>query len=73
MGAEDDPAPEIGEIGIITNRWEGRVAVLTDGHPHRSRILRPEDVAAMVVAIACLPPRAHVPEIVIKPRLQGYC
>jgi NADP-dependent 3-hydroxy acid dehydrogenase YdfG len=40
---------------------------------HRGRMLQPEDVAALVLAIAQLPPRAHVPEVVIKPRLQAYC
>lgn len=40
---------------------------------HRATILQPEDVAQMVVAICSLPPRAHVPEIMVKPRLQGYC
>lgn len=39
---------------------------------HRARILRPEDVAAAVVMIACLPPRAHVPELIIKPTTQDY-
>ncbi len=64
----------------VTNVYPGEVDTpILEQRPspvsdeHRSRILRPEDVAAMVVAIAALPPRAHVPEIVIKPRLQGYC
>ena len=34
----------------------------------RARMLQPEDVADMVVAVAKLPPRAIVPEIVITPR-----
>jgi NADP-dependent 3-hydroxy acid dehydrogenase YdfG len=34
----------------------------------RARMLQPEDVAAMAVAVAKLPPRATVPEIVITPR-----
>lgn len=34
---------------------------------HRARILQPEDVAAAVLMVACLPPRAHVPELIIKP------
>ena len=38
----------------------------------RARILQPEDVAAAVLMIACLPPRAHVPELVIKPTTQAY-
>ena len=39
---------------------------------HRARILQPEDVAAAVVMIAQLPPRAHIPELVIKPTSQDY-
>lgn len=39
----------------------------------RAKMLLAEDVADMVVAIAKLPPRAHVPELVIKPTAQEYC
>lgn len=39
----------------------------------RAKMLLPEDVAELVVAIAKLPPRAHVPEIIIKPTVQEYC
>jgi NAD(P)-dependent dehydrogenase (short-subunit alcohol dehydrogenase family) len=39
---------------------------------HRARILKPEDVGQAVVMIACLPARAHVPELVIKPTSQPY-
>lgn len=38
----------------------------------RAKMLLPEDVAAMVVALAKLPPRAHVPELIIKPTMQEY-
>jgi NADP-dependent 3-hydroxy acid dehydrogenase YdfG len=38
----------------------------------RAKMLLPEDVADIVVAIAKLPPRAHVPELVIKPTTQEY-
>jgi NADP-dependent 3-hydroxy acid dehydrogenase YdfG len=38
----------------------------------RAKMLLPEDVAELVVAIAKLPPRAHVPELVIKPTGQEY-
>jgi NADP-dependent 3-hydroxy acid dehydrogenase YdfG len=34
---------------------------------HRAKLLLPEDVAAAVLFVAGLPPRAHVPELVIKP------
>ncbi len=39
---------------------------------HRSRILQPEDVAAAVLFVCTLPPRAHVPELVITPTWQVY-
>ncbi|MEM1061198.1 MAG: SDR family NAD(P)-dependent oxidoreductase [Planctomycetota bacterium] len=39
---------------------------------HRARILQPSDVAAAVMLIATLPPRAHIPELVIKPTTQTY-
>jgi NAD(P)-dependent dehydrogenase (short-subunit alcohol dehydrogenase family) len=39
---------------------------------HRARILQPEDVAATVLMVACLPPRARVPELVILPTPQEY-
>ncbi len=38
----------------------------------KAKMLLPEDVADMVVAIAQLPPRAHVPELIIKPTVQEY-
>ena len=39
----------------------------------KAAMLQPEDVGQMVAAIAALPPRAHVAEMVIKPRVQEYC
>ena len=39
---------------------------------HRAKMLQPEDVADAVLMIACLPPRAHVAEMVIKPVVQDY-
>ncbi len=39
---------------------------------HKAQILQPEDVAAAVVFIATLPPRAHVPELLIKPTTQVF-
>jgi NADP-dependent 3-hydroxy acid dehydrogenase YdfG len=38
----------------------------------RAKMLRPEDVADIVVAVARLPARAHVPELIIKPTGQEY-
>lgn len=34
---------------------------------HKANILQPEDVAAAILFVASLPPRAHVPELTIKP------
>jgi NADP-dependent 3-hydroxy acid dehydrogenase YdfG len=63
----------------ITNVHPGEVETpLLDTRPvpvsaeHRSKILQPEDIAVMVVAIACLPPRAHVSDILIKPTTQPF-
>ena len=69
------------EHGIrVTNVYPGEVETpILDARPvpvsaeHRARILQPEDIAAMVVAIAQLPPRAHVPDIVVKPTTQESC
>jgi NADP-dependent 3-hydroxy acid dehydrogenase YdfG len=38
----------------------------------RAKMLLPEDLGAMVVAVAKLPPRAHVPELIIKPTTQEF-
>jgi NADP-dependent 3-hydroxy acid dehydrogenase YdfG len=63
----------------ITNIYPGEVEtplLLKRPKPvsaeQRSRMLQPEDVAAAVVMIALLPPRAHIPEMVIKPTVQDY-
>jgi len=63
----------------ITNVHPGEVETpLLDARPvpvsaeHRSKILQPEDIASMVLAIACLPPRAHVSDILIKPTTQPF-
>jgi NAD(P)-dependent dehydrogenase (short-subunit alcohol dehydrogenase family) len=39
---------------------------------HRRRILQSEDVADAILMIACLPPRAHIPELIIKPTHQAF-
>ena len=63
----------------ITNVYPGEVNTpILDQRPvpvsdeHRQAILQPEDIANLVVAIVCLPQRAHVPEVVIKPLQQPY-
>ncbi len=74
VGNEDAPH------GIrVTNIYPGEVNTpILDNRPvqvsdeHNAAILQPEDLAALVVTIARLPPRAHVPEVVIKPTLQAF-
>lgn len=71
---------EVREEGVrVTNIYPGEVNTpILDRRPvpvseeHRAAILQPEDIAAMVVAICQLPPRANVPEIVIKPTTQEW-
>jgi NADP-dependent 3-hydroxy acid dehydrogenase YdfG len=73
-------AREVKDLGVrITNIYPGEVEtpILNDrpvkvSAEHRARILQPEDVAAAVVMIAKLPPRANVSEIVIKPTIQDF-
>lgn len=71
---------EVRQEGVrVTNVYPGEVNTpILDNRPtpvsdqHKAAILQPEDVAAMVVAVCRLPPRAHVPEIVIKPTIQEW-
>lgn len=63
----------------VTNIYPGEVDTpILEQRPkpvtpeERARMLQPEDVGAAVLMIACLPPRAHVPELVIKPTTQDY-
>lgn len=71
---------EVAPDGIrVTNVYPGEVNTpILDKRPvpvsdeHRQSILQPDDIAALVLTIARLPPRAHVPEIVIKPLKQPY-
>lgn len=63
----------------VTNVYPGEVNTpILDKRPvpvpeeHRQSILQPEDIADLVLAIVRLPPRAHVPEVVIKPLRQAY-
>ncbi|HVA50280.1 MAG TPA: SDR family oxidoreductase [Pirellulales bacterium] len=73
-------AREVAEYGIrITNIYPGEVDTpILEQRPkpvsaeHRARILKSEDVGAAVLMVACLPARAHVPELVIKPTSQDY-
>ena len=63
----------------ITNVYPGEVNTpILENRPtpvseeHKQSILQIEDVGDLVLAIACLPPRAHVAELVIKPTKQEY-
>lgn len=73
-------AQEVAQHGIrVTNVYPGEVDTpILEKRPtpvtpeHRARILKPEDVGAAVLMIACLPPRAHIPELTIKPTSQMF-
>ena len=63
----------------ITNVYPGEVDTpLLEQRPkpvsdeHRERMLKQEDIAQVVLAIAQLPARAHIPEVVVKPTVQHY-
>ncbi len=63
----------------VTNVYPGEVETpILDARPvpvskeHRAKILQPEDIASVLVAVAALPPRAHVAELLIKPTTQEY-
>ncbi|TWT79981.1 putative oxidoreductase [Planctomycetes bacterium CA13] len=73
-------ANEVRDEGVrITNVYPGEVNTpILDNRPvkvteeHKASILQPDDIAALIVTICGLPPRAHVPEIVIKPTKQEW-
>jgi NAD(P)-dependent dehydrogenase (short-subunit alcohol dehydrogenase family) len=73
-------ALEEGKNGIrVTSICPGEVDTpLLDGRPtpvsaeHRAKILHAQDVADAALMVACLPDRAHVHELVIKPTWQEY-
>ncbi len=73
-------AAEEKDNGIrVTNIYPGEVDTpILEHRPvkvtaeHRARILQPEDVAAATLMVVQLPPRAHIPELIIKPTSQAY-
>lgn len=72
---------EAGPRGVrVTNIYPGETntPILDErpeppGEEYRARLLQPADVADMVVAIARLPDRARIPEMVITPTDYPYC
>jgi NADP-dependent 3-hydroxy acid dehydrogenase YdfG len=63
----------------VTNVYPGEVNTpILENRPapvseeRKAKMLMPEDLGHMVAAICKLPPRAHVPEMVIKPLVQEY-
>lgn len=73
-------AQEVKNDGIrVTNLCPGEVDTpILEQRPqavteeHRARILRPEDIAQVALSLAYLPPRVHVPEVIVKPTFQEY-
>ncbi len=71
---------EVRNEGVrITNVYPGEVNTpILENRPtpvtqeHKDAILQPEDIASVVVTICRLPPRANVPEVVIKPTIQEW-
>ena len=71
---------ELRDEGVrITNVYPGEVNTpILENRPvpvsqeHKDSILQPDDLASVIVAICKLPPRANVPEIVIKPTKQEW-
>lgn len=71
---------EVAADGVrITNIYPGEVDTpILDERPvpvtaeHRARIVQPEDFREIVLSICHLPPRTHIPELVIKPTTQEY-
>ena len=64
----------------ITNIYPGEVAtpILEQrtepvSDERKAAMLQPEDLGAAAAMVACLHPRAHVPELIMKPLVQDYC
>ncbi len=63
----------------VTTVYPGEVETpILDDRPvpvsaeHRAKILQPEDIADAVLMVACLPPRARVPDLVVIPTTQSH-
>lgn len=72
---------EVAADGVrVTNIYPGEVNTpILENRPvpvseeRKAAMVQPEDFAELVVAIACLDPRAHVPDITLKPTVQEFC
>lgn len=73
-------AQEENQHGIrVCNVYPGEVNTdIMDRRPnppsaeYRTNLAQPEDIAQAVMLLVTLPPRAHIPEIVVKPTSQGW-
>jgi NAD(P)-dependent dehydrogenase (short-subunit alcohol dehydrogenase family) len=71
---------EVAPDGVrVTNVYPGEVntPILVNrpepvSDERKAAMVQPEDIGGLVAAIAALPPRTHVPEIIIKPLVQQY-
>lgn len=71
---------EVAAEGIrVTNVYPGEVNTpILDNRPtpvseeHRASILQPEDVGEVLLQLALLPNRVHIPELVVKPLMQSW-
>ncbi len=71
---------EVSDEGVrITNLYPGEVNTpILENRPEpvsderKAAMAQPEDIGAVAATIACLPPRTHVPEIIVKPTVQQY-
>jgi len=71
---------EVYEDGVrVTNICPGEVNTpIMDQRPvvpsseARSQMLQAEDVATAIMMVVTLPPRAHVPQLVVKPTVQQF-
>jgi NAD(P)-dependent dehydrogenase (short-subunit alcohol dehydrogenase family) len=71
---------EVAPDGVrVTNVYPGEVNTpILENRPEpvseqqKAVMVQPDDIGGLVVAVAALPPRAHVPEIIIKPTIQQY-
>ncbi len=72
---------EVAADGVrVTNIYPGEVNTpILENRPtpvsdqRKAAMVQPEDFAELVVAIACLPSRAHVSELTLKPTVQELC